>query len=134
MIKLEYDVKTAGVRVSFVIRDSEMSVDASPSWWENSKKMGDTWVAPQTPANLALVAKLLEAVQSEEAAKGTGPFKVCHWDTFDNETLEIGRFDKLEGAVAFVSDRYKGRFRSTGADQVDIVDCRGNVIRSFKVG
>lgn len=129
MIKLEYDVKTAGVRVSFVIRDSEMSVDVRPSWWENSKKVGDTWVAPQTPANLALVAKLLEAVRAEPAKS----FTIYHWDTFDNETLKIGTTHSLEEAVTFVEEHYKGRIQPDGADQVNIIDDSGNFIRSFKV-
>lgn len=67
MIKLEYDVPKAGVRVSFVLCDNVRSVQAHPSCWENGEKVDDTWVAPQTPANLALVAKMLEAVQAEEA-------------------------------------------------------------------
>lgn len=132
MIKLEYDVKTAGVRVSFVIRDSEMSVDVRPSWWKNSKKVDDTWVAPQTPANLALVAKLLEAVRTGvEPAKS---FTICHWDTFANETLRVGTAHSLEEAIAFVEERYKGRIRPDGADQVDIIDGSSNFVWSCKVG
>lgn len=61
------------------------------------------------------------------------PFGVYHWDTFDNETLLIGEADTLDEAVDFVEDRYKHRISDSGADQVDIVDLSGNIVKKFKV-
>jgi len=63
-------------------------------------------------------------------------FGVYHWDTFDNETFLVtgGEFDTFDEAVEFVKERYKGRIRSTGADQVDIVDSKGNIREKFPVG
>jgi len=59
---------------------------------------------------------------------------VFHWDTFDNHTLEIGQFDTLADAKTFIQTRYGDRVRSSGADKVDIVDDRGNVVASYPVG
>lgn len=61
-------------------------------------------------------------------------FGVYHWDTFDNETILVAESNTLDGAVKIVKDRYGDRIRSTGADQVDIVDRKGNVVRKFSVG
>ena len=63
-------------------------------------------------------------------------FGCYHWDTFDNETflLDGGEFDTLDEAVKFVEEKYKGRIRSNGADQVDIVDSKGNIRKKFPVG
>lgn len=60
-------------------------------------------------------------------------FGVYHWDTFDNETILVKDFDTLTEAQNYVSMQYKGRIVPHGADQVDIVDDKGNVVRSYKV-
>jgi hypothetical protein len=64
MIKLEYDVQTAGVRVSFVVKDGEGTLPEgiSPSNWENAVKGDSSFNAPQTENNLGIVKRLLEAV------------------------------------------------------------------------
>lgn len=64
----------------------------------------------------------------------TKPFGIYHWDTFDGETFLIGQTDSLEDAIKFVEEQYDGRIRSNGADQVDIVDLHGNIIKKFAVG
>lgn len=65
----------------------------------------------------------------------TKEFGVYHWDTFDNETFLVDEFDTLDEAVKFVEeDKYKGRIRATGADQVDIVDKRGDIVKKYPVG
>ena len=67
-------------------------------------------------------------------AFGQRPYAVCHWDTFDNETLLVAEADTLPDAEAIVAERYKGRLRSDGADRVDIVDSEGRVVRAYSVG
>lgn len=64
----------------------------------------------------------------------TKQYGVYHWDTFDNETLLVGEADTLEEAEKLVTDRYRDRIRPSGADQVDIVDARGNIVRKYSVG
>lgn len=61
-------------------------------------------------------------------------FGVYRWDTFDNETIMIDEFDTISNAKKFIKEHYGDRLRSNGADKVDIVDLRGNVISSHKVG
>lgn len=60
-------------------------------------------------------------------------FGVYHWDTFDNETLLIAEADTLEEAQEIVNTRYKGRISGNGADRVDIVDDRGNIVQQASV-
>jgi len=70
-------------------------------------------------------------------------FGVYHWDTFDNETFlvtknwetdEKAEFDTLDQAEEFVEEHYKGRIDPMhGADQVEIVDQTGNIIKTYKV-
>lgn len=62
------------------------------------------------------------------------PFGIYHWDTFDNATILIATADTLEEAEKKVKERYGDRIKATGADQVDIVDLRGNIVKAFKVG
>jgi hypothetical protein len=67
------------------------------------------------------------------AIQHSKPFGIYHWDTFDNETILIGEANTLEAAEKFVNERYEGRIGSNGADKVDIVDKKGNIIRQFSV-
>jgi len=60
-------------------------------------------------------------------------FGVYHWDTFDNETILTKDCDTLEEAEKYVSDYYGERISSNGADRVDIVDPKGNVVNTFSV-
>jgi len=64
----------------------------------------------------------------------TKEFGVYHWDTFDDETLLIYQSDSLEDAKRFVFERYRGRIGGNGADQVDIVNSRGDVLKTYLVG
>lgn len=64
----------------------------------------------------------------------TKPFGIYHWDTFDNETFLVDEADTLAEAEKKVAKQYEGRIRSTGADQVDIVDKQGNIVRKYPVG
>lgn len=61
-------------------------------------------------------------------------FGVYHWDTFDNETLLLEQFDTKEQAETWVEKRYGGRIRNSGADQVDIVNSHGIIVRKYSVG
>jgi hypothetical protein len=63
----------------------------------------------------------------------TKEFGVYHWDTFDNETLFLDEFDTQKQAEDYVAEKYKGRIDSNGADQVDIVDSKGKIVRAYKV-
>ena len=61
-------------------------------------------------------------------------FGIYHWDTFDNESLLIGETDTLEQGKKFVEEKYKNRIKPTGADQIDIVNSKGDIIESYPVG
>ena len=61
-------------------------------------------------------------------------YGIYHWDTFDNETFMVDEADDLDEAKEKVQEKYGGRIRSTGADQVDIVDDKGNVVEIYHVG
>lgn len=61
-------------------------------------------------------------------------YGIYHWDTFDNETSLISEKDSFSEAESFVAKRYSDRIRPDGADRVDIVDQRGNVVQAYRVG
>lgn len=61
-------------------------------------------------------------------------FGVYHWDTFDNETFLLKDFNTLEEAEKYVKERYGTRINNNGADQVDIVDSLGNIVKKYSVG
>ena len=60
-------------------------------------------------------------------------FGIYHWDTFDNENILIGEADTQQESEKIVLDKYKERISRNGADQVDIVDRDGNIVRKFHV-
>ena len=60
-------------------------------------------------------------------------FGVYHWDTFDNETFLVGEADTLKKAEKVVGNRYGDRIGGNGADQVDIVDKKGNIVKKFRI-
>jgi hypothetical protein len=60
-------------------------------------------------------------------------FGVYHWDTFDNETFLVDEADTIKKAEEIVHDKYGDRIKNIGADQVDIVDKKGNIIKKFNV-
>ena len=60
-------------------------------------------------------------------------YGVYHWDTFVNETMLREEFDNLDGAIAYVERKYKSRISAVGADQVDIVDSKGNIVEKYTV-
>ena len=59
-------------------------------------------------------------------------YGVYHWDTFDNTTFFDKDFDDLEEAKKHVEKKYN--VRPDGADRVDIVDLKGNIVEKFKIG
>lgn len=68
MINLEYDVNTAGVRVSFVLRDGPQSsglLDDAFTGLRRSDGNGK-WVIPQTVENLDVVRRMLEVARERE--------------------------------------------------------------------
>ena len=61
-------------------------------------------------------------------------YTIYIWDTFDNETFEIGKATNLEEAVKFVKKKYGDRISPRGADYVDIVnDEKGVVAKRFSI-
>lgn len=58
-------------------------------------------------------------------------FGVYHWDTFDNVTLLIKDCKTLQEALDFVGKKYGDRISSQGADQVDIVNSKGDIVRKI---
>ena len=53
---------------------------------------------------------------------------------YHNETILVGEADTSVEAIELVNDKYGDRIRRTGADRVDIVDLKGNVLERFSVG
>jgi len=64
----------------------------------------------------------------------TKKFGVYHWDTFDNETFLKHQSDSKDKAVKWVEKHYGDRLRSNGADRVDLVDSKGNIVENWNVG
>lgn len=60
-------------------------------------------------------------------------FGIYHWDTFDNETLFLHEVDTLVESDIWVRGRYKDRIRADGADQVDVVNLSGDIVRRYSV-
>lgn len=60
-------------------------------------------------------------------------YGIYHWDTFDNTTSLVDEADTLEDAIQLVQDHYEEHLSPYGADQVDIVDSEGEVVRKYKV-
>ena len=60
-------------------------------------------------------------------------FGIYHWDTFDNETFFMGEANTLEDATLKVLEIYRGRLHHTGADQIDVVDKKGNIVVKYRV-
>lgn len=83
MIRMEYDVPTAGTRVSFVVTDgTQSSVNVGHGWnaltQYGSPRPDGTWVAPQNPETLRAVMHMLGAVLGDEVeeAKRIESFRV----------------------------------------------------------
>lgn len=60
-------------------------------------------------------------------------FGVYHWDTFDNETDLIGEFDTRKEASEFVQKRYGTRISPNGADRVEVVNNKGNIVETHSI-
>ncbi len=67
MITLEYDVNTAGVRVSFVLRDGPKSADVLKDAESHlGRSEGGKKIIPQTVETLDTVMRILEAAREHE--------------------------------------------------------------------
>lgn len=58
---------------------------------------------------------------------------IYHWDTFDNETFLVHESDNLADANEWIQAHYGSRIQGHGADQLDVVDSKGNIVQKFKV-
>ena len=69
--------------------------------------------------------------------KHSKEYGVYHWDTFERDpecsTILLDEFDKLDDARDYVAKEYKGRISGGGADKVEIVDSKGEVIDQYPV-
>ena len=61
MIRLEYDVPTAGVRASFVVVDGVRSMPTERQFVGGVSKEG-SWTAPQNPENIKILIAMLESM------------------------------------------------------------------------
>lgn len=64
-------------------------------------------------------------------------YGIYYRDIFDNKTFKtclIGEFDTKVEATMFVENKYAGKISPSGANQVDIVNYYGAVIKSYKIG
>jgi len=70
MIKLEYDVNTSGTRVSFVVKDSDNSLDiiseAYRKLYEYGESQSGYWDVPQNAETLGLVHTILKALKESK--------------------------------------------------------------------
>ncbi len=66
--------------------------------------------------------------------KQTKAYGVYYWDTFDNETFILQEFDDSQVAISYVEKRFAGRLRPSGADKIDLVDLKGNIVKQWSVG
>lgn len=60
-------------------------------------------------------------------------FGIYHWDTFDNKTFLVEETDTLDDAKQYISTVYEEKLHLNGADRVEIMDLKGNVIERFNV-
>lgn len=63
----------------------------------------------------------------------TKEFGVYHWDTFDNETILMDQFDKIDQAIEYIKTKYQNRISVRGADKVDIVNSKGIVVKHYSI-
>lgn len=59
-------------------------------------------------------------------------YTIHHWDTFDNETIQVGEAATFEEAEEKVRSKYGSRISGNGADRVDIV-YRGAILKQYRV-
>lgn len=59
MIRLEYDVQTAGVRVSFVVRDRAVSMPSMDDLLKQGESVGDKWLVAQNLDTMKVLIKML---------------------------------------------------------------------------
>lgn len=60
-------------------------------------------------------------------------FGIYHWDTFDNVSLLITERDSLQEAQDYIKKEYGDRISSNGADVVEIVNKKGDIVSRYKV-
>ena len=74
MIKMEYDVPTSGVRVSFLVIDGDMALEAaSLKHFAGGESKGGKWAAPQSLENKRVLIAMLEAICSQEEKQLDNP-------------------------------------------------------------
>lgn len=63
MIRMEYDVQTAGVRVSFIMVDGEVAMPLPPErQFVGGVRRDDEWLVPQNPENIKTLIAMLECL------------------------------------------------------------------------
>jgi hypothetical protein len=63
MIRLEYDVQTAGVRVSFIILDGACAMPLPPErQFVGGESHEGSWMAPQNQENIKTLITMLECL------------------------------------------------------------------------
>lgn len=60
-------------------------------------------------------------------------FGIYLWDTFDNETIFIDEADTIQEAQLKVNDKYGNKISGDGADRIEIVDSKGNIIEKIQI-
>jgi hypothetical protein len=59
---MEYDVRTAGVRVSFIMVDGYTAILPVERLLAGGESREGHWVAPQSPENIKILIAVLEAI------------------------------------------------------------------------
>ena len=63
MIRMEYDVQTSGVRVSFVVLDGDAALTvAGEGTFVGGVSREGHWTAPQSPENIKTLIAMLESL------------------------------------------------------------------------
>lgn len=65
--------------------------------------------------------------------KHTKKYGVYHWDTFDNATLLLFESDDMEECRLWTINYYGDRLDKAGADYVDLVDDKRNIVKQSRV-
>lgn len=62
------------------------------------------------------------------------PYGIYLWDTFDNSTILIDEADSIEEAEDIAHNSYGDSMNLHGADRIEVVDLKGNIILWWNIG
>lgn len=60
-------------------------------------------------------------------------FGIYHWDTFDNETFLKHEEDTAKSCEHWIIDNYGDSLHGDGADRVEIINQKGEIVKKWNV-